>query len=155
MAKVRVAVLVAGLAFSVYGVVQLLAESWGDLLHTGVWLGAGVVGHVGLRSVAVMGVGATTALILPTYTRAPVAVGLIVLGTVTLTVAPTLLGLGAEPDNPSLLDRPYGLGWLMFVGLVASAVAFTSWRARPSRRSDRSRRPGGRHPRSRRRPDPA
>ena len=38
--------------------------------------------------------------------------------TVTITAIPVLGKWGERPDNPTLLDRPYLLGWLIFAGLV-------------------------------------
>jgi hypothetical protein len=50
-------------------------------------------------------------------------VGLVVLGSVTLLAVPVLGRFGARDDNPTLLDRHYGTGWLVVAGLVVLAVA--------------------------------
>ena len=43
----------------------------------------------------------------------PAAVGLVVLGSVTLLAVPVLGRFGARADNPTLLDRDYLAGWLV------------------------------------------
>lgn len=64
---------------------------------------------------------------LPSRARAIVTAGLIVLVTVTITAVPVLGSWGARSDNPTLLDRNYVLGWLVFAILVVvgSLVRFT------------------------------
>ena len=54
--------------------------------------------------------------LLPANLRAPVAGGLVVLGTVTLMAVPVLGGWGANADNPTILDRNYTAGWLVVAG---------------------------------------
>jgi hypothetical protein len=49
-------------------------------------------------------------------------VGLVVLATVTVTAIPVLGSWGARPDNATLLDRNYLLGWLVFATLVVLGV---------------------------------
>ena len=56
--------------------------------------------------------------LLPANLRAPVAGGLVVLGTVTLMAVPVLGGWGANADNPTILDRNYPVGWLVVAGVT-------------------------------------
>jgi hypothetical protein len=58
------------------------------------------------------------AAVLPDWARPPAAAATVVLGSVTVMAVPVLGRFGARPDNPTLLDRPYGTGWLLFAGLV-------------------------------------
>jgi hypothetical protein len=51
-----------------------------------------------------------------------VAVGGIVLATVTVTAVPVLGGWGRRPDNPTLLDRDYVLGWAAFACVVLAGM---------------------------------
>ena len=44
-------------------------------------------------------------------------------GTVTLVAVPVLGRFGARPDNPTLLDRNYSLGWLVLAALIVVVVA--------------------------------
>ena len=57
--------------------------------------------------------GASPARGCPRSVRAPAAVALVVLGSVTLLAVPVLGRFGARPDNPTLLDRDYSAGWLV------------------------------------------
>jgi hypothetical protein len=64
----------------------------------------------------------------------------VVLGTVTLSAVPVLGRFGARADNPTLLDRHYLLGWLVFavlVGVVTAASVLVRGR-RTTRRGPRS-----------------
>ena len=65
---------------------------------------------------------AVGARVVPGGFRAPAAAGLVVLGTVTLLAVPVLGRFGARPDNPTLLDRHYTLGWLVLAAVVLLAV---------------------------------
>ena len=56
--------------------------------------------------------------LLPANLRAPVAGGLVVLGSVTLLAVPVLGRFGARADNPTLLDRDYAAGWLVVAGVT-------------------------------------
>jgi hypothetical protein len=74
-----------------------------------------------------LGLGWVAARVVPPGWRSPLAVGLVVLGSVTLVAAPVLGGWGANTDNATILDRPYATGWflvatLVLAGVVAGAV---------------------------------
>lgn len=119
----RVALGAVGVVVQVVGLVLLLDQGFGDVVHAVVWLGAGVVAHDAvLAPLAALAVVAG-ARVLPPWARVPVTVGVVVLATVTIAVSPTLLRLGATPADPTLLDRPYGTSWLAFAGLVALGAA--------------------------------
>ncbi|MEP6816189.1 MAG: hypothetical protein ABI873_11625 [Marmoricola sp.] len=109
----------AGLAVGAYGVYLLLSLGLSNLLAALYWLAGGVILHDGLIGPALIVVGVGVAMLVPHRVRAPVAAGLIVLGTVTMTAIPMLGRFGAKPDNPTLLDRNYTVGWLVFAALVA------------------------------------
>ncbi len=89
-------------------------------------MGAGILAHDGLVAIVTLGLVAAGLYLLPSWARAPFAVGLVVLGTVTLMAIPAIGRFGARPDNPSLLDRSYGIGWLVFAGIVAVGVIAAS-----------------------------
>jgi len=89
----------------------------GDVL---VWLVSGVLLHDGVLAPALVVLGALAARLVPGAARAPVVVGLIVLGSTTLLAVPVLGRFGARTDNPTLLDRDYHTGWLVLV--VATTV---------------------------------
>jgi nucleoside-diphosphate-sugar epimerase len=68
--------------------------------------------------------------VVPLWLRAPMAAGLVVLGTVTVAAIPVLGRFGARPDNPTLLDRNYVAGWLVFAAVVVIAVSIAGRRRR-------------------------
>jgi hypothetical protein len=119
-----------GLALGLFGAWSLLRLGLLNLLWAIAWLAGGVLAHdvfVAGVCLAIVGWGAR---VLPTWARPPVTVGFVVLATVTVMAIPVLGRFGALPDNPSLLDRSYGAGWLAFAGIVALGVAVGSAVAR-------------------------
>lgn len=111
-----------GVGLGLVGLFDLLGDGWSDVGDTLVWLIVGVVVHDALLSGVVLLAGAGVGWLLPRGAVAPVVVGLMVLATVTLAVLPTLLQVGAERYNTSLLDRPYAANWVAFAVLVTLAV---------------------------------
>jgi hypothetical protein len=69
------------------------------------------------------------------HLRAPAAVALIVWGSITLLAVPVLGRFGALEDNPTLLDRPYLITWLVGCALTVLLVALAG--AVRSKRSPR------------------
>lgn len=112
-----------GVVLTAYGAWLLLSrQDPGRIVNAVVWLAAGVVLHdVVLAPVVIVVVGMATRL-LPKAAQAPAAVGMVVLGSVTLLAVPVLGSFGARPDNPTLLDRDYGPGWLVLAALVLVGV---------------------------------
>ncbi|HEX2894751.1 MAG TPA: hypothetical protein VHO29_12195 [Marmoricola sp.] len=110
MIGARVVMGALGLATAGLGVSRLLELGPANLVATVLWLAAGVVLHDGLLAplTVALGVLVARAARLP----APVLTGLVVLGSVTVVAVPVLGRFGARPDNPTLLDRNYVLGWL-------------------------------------------
>jgi NADH:ubiquinone oxidoreductase subunit 5 (subunit L)/multisubunit Na+/H+ antiporter MnhA subunit len=102
-----------------YGVWLLLSRQELDqLTEAGLWLVAGVVAH-DLAITAVVLVGGLVVALLPAASRAPAAVGLVVVGSLSLVAIPVLGGFGEISENPTHLDRPYVTAW---VCVVAAAV---------------------------------
>jgi len=121
MRAVRVALGVVGVGLALVGVYRLLGTGLADLVDIAVFLAGGVLAHdliVGPLAVLL----AVVVLRAPARVRAPVTVGLVVLGSVTLMAVPVIAELGSRPDVPSLLPRPYAALWLVFAGVVALAV---------------------------------
>lgn len=149
----------ARLLLGAAGAVLLAVGGWlfvgsgvDNLLAAVVWLAGGVAVHDGLVAPATVAVGAMGARRLPTWSRAPVSVALVVVGTVTLAAVPVLGRFGAKSDNASLLDRDYGVGWLGFAAAVI--VAAGGWAALRHRARIREE-TDGQSSRRRRRPDGA
>lgn len=154
MMVLRSVLLVVGVVAGVVGLVDLLGDGWGDVWRVVVWLAVGVVTHDAALSGLTILLGLLVVRLLPSSARAPTIIGLVVLGSVTLAVLPTLTVTWTGQSNPTLLDRPYVRNWLGFVGVVTGGVIAGSWwahRHRPAGRgahgSTAERRNGGRHPR--------
>jgi hypothetical protein len=118
-----------GVAVAAYGAWLLLQEGvdhgGADLVDTGVWLAGGVVLHDFVLVPLTLLLGLALVRLLPAGLRAPVAGGLVVLGTVTLMAVPVLGGLGANAGDPTVLDRDYPVGWLVVAGATMLVVALT------------------------------
>ena len=119
-----------GVLIGLYGVFRLLELGWDNLVATVVWLAGGVVLHDAVLAPLVVVVCALAVLALRSRAwRAAAAGGLVVLGTVTLTAVPVLGRFGAKADNPTLLDRPYVVGWFLLVVLVVLGTVLAGWSA--------------------------
>jgi len=97
-----------------------------DLVIGPVWIGLGWLG----------------ARFLPRAARSAVVVGAAVSGFLTLVALPFVLGVGADPANPSFLPREYGRNLLLLVVgvLVVTAVwaAVATLRARSAHHQERT-----------------
>ena len=127
-----------GVAVGLYGAYLLLSRQDRDqLVSAAIWLAAGVVLHdfvLAPLSLLVLLAGSRG---LPASYRGPAAVGLVVLGTVTVLAIPVLGSFGARPDNPWLLDRHYVGGWLGLAAVVAVVVLVAGRRRQAGRRTPR------------------
>ncbi|MGB3858350.1 MAG: hypothetical protein WA912_03775 [Ornithinimicrobium sp.] len=102
-----------------------------DLLSIAIWLGGGIIANDGIIAVVSLVVAAVAMRVLPEPARAPAAVGLVVVGTITVVAIPFLGRFGAREDNPTLLDRNYLAGYGVLVLIVVVAVtAFGLYRMR-------------------------
>jgi len=122
MRVVRAGLAAAGVALVLVGLWHLWGTDLPDLVNIAVFLGGGVLAHDLVLAPVALVVGALLVPRVPQWWRAPLVVGLVVLGAVTLTAVPVLGRFGAKPDDPWLLNRPYGLLWLGFAVLVAVVV---------------------------------
>ena len=116
-----------GVLVGVYGAYLLLGrQDLDQLFSAAIWLGGGVIAHDGLIALLSLGVVVVGARLLPAAARPSAAVGLIVLGSVTILAIPMLGSFGAKDDNATLLDRNYWLGWSGIVVAVLVAVVVAS-----------------------------
>ncbi len=114
---------VPALAYGVLLVWQLGASQWVSL---GEWLLGSVVGHDFVIAPILVGLGVLAAKVLPSYARMPVAVAVVVWGSITLAAIPVLGGFGASSSLPSLLNRPYVASWWIGTAIVVTAVVAVS-----------------------------
>ena len=120
-----------GVAATAYGLMMLDDRGPENLRAAVTWLVAGVILHDAVLTPLTILVCALGARVVPRSLRAPVAGGLLVVGSVTLLAVPVLGRFGARPDNPTLLDRDYTMGWLVLLGLtLATLLAFARRRPR-------------------------
>ena len=111
-----------GVAAAAYGAWSLLGEGLADTVTTAIWLAGGVVLHDFVLVPLTLAVYWLGARVLPAGRRAPVAAGLVVLGTLTLLAVPVLGGWGANTDNATILGRDYSTGWLVVATLTSAGV---------------------------------
>ena len=71
--------------------------------------------------------GVVAARTLPRRYRAVAAVTFLVWGTLTITVANVLVGVGGKPDMDSLLNRPYVTAWLVLTALLLGGAMVTTF----------------------------
>lgn len=112
-----------GALAAAYGGWLLLGEDGAGLVSTGLWMAGGVVLHdvVLAPLVILLGVLVTRRLV-PSAARAPLVVGAVVVGVLTLVAVPVLGRFGRSPGNETLLDRDYGAGWLLVTGITLAVV---------------------------------
>ena len=123
MRALRLALGILGVAAGLYGGWSLRGverDEWPSVLA---YLGGGVVLHDFVLAPVVVGIGVLAARLAPTAWRAPMVVGLVVWGGLTLMAVPVLGRFGALSDNPTLLDRPYLASWAVGTAVVVLAVA--------------------------------
>lgn len=120
MARVLLGAL--GVAAAAYGAWSLLGEGLADTVTTAIWLAGGVVLHDFVLVPLTLAVCWLGARVLPAGRRAPVAAGLVVLGTLSLLAIPVLGGWGANTDNATILGRDYATGWLVVATLTCAGV---------------------------------
>ena len=127
----RIAMLVLGLVAAAWGVYELLGRGWSNLTATAWWLVGGVVLHDFVFAPAVLLLCLIGLTVVPSRMRGVLTGALIVWGTVSITAIPVLGRFGARPDNPTLLDRNYGIGYLVSTLLVAVIAGGAGVRATP------------------------
>ena len=116
-----------GVVVGLYGAWLLLSRQSGDqIVSAGTWLVAGLVLHDLVLAPLVLVAVAVAGRLAPRPVRAPAAVLLVVVGSVTLLAVPVLGAFGRRSDNASLLDRDYWSGWLVLVGVLVLLVAVGS-----------------------------
>ena len=108
--RTRLLIAMPGVLAGCYGVWLLLDLGFDNLRATVVWAAGGVIVHDGVLAPAVLVVCLFAARLLPASLRPPAAVGLVILGTVTVVAIPVLGRFGARPDNPTLWTAPTGPG---------------------------------------------
>jgi len=132
---IRISLVGAGLSAAAYGGLLLAQRGWANFEATLTWLIGGVVLHDALLAPATLAVAWAALRLVRRERLGPWAVGVVLLGPLTLLAIPVLGGFGVRSDNPTLLDRDYWAGWggLVVVVVVGILVARHAERWRRSR----------------------
>lgn len=120
---VRVLVGLAGVVIAVLGAKMFLDLGWQNTRAAGSWLIGGVVLHDAVLAPATVIAWFVVSRPLGGRLPRPVIVGTVVLFSVTVVAWPVLGRYHARPDNLTLLNRDYTLGWWIVAGLTLAGVA--------------------------------
>ena len=116
--KLRLALGAVGVLMGLFGALRFLQRDLGQIVDSVLWLAGGVVVHDAILAPLTLAVVVLAGRVLPAGARPRVAAALVVVVTVTVVAIPVLGRFGARPDNVTLLDRDYLVGWLAVVALV-------------------------------------
>lgn len=116
--RTRLLIGVVGVAMGAFGALRFLQLDLPDLVDAVLWLAGGVIVHDAILAPLTIALTVLLTRVVPEGARTRVTVGLVVLVTVTITAIPVLGRFGERPDNTTLLDRNYTVGWLVFAVLV-------------------------------------
>lgn len=114
----RLLIAVLGVAMAAFGGLRFLQLDLPDIVNAVLWLAGGVLLHDAVIAPVTIGLTVLATRVVPASARVRITVALVVLATVTATAVPVLGRWGARPDNPTLLDRNYVAGSLVFAALV-------------------------------------
>lgn len=134
--RTRLLLGVVGVAMGAFGALRFLQLDFPDIVDAALWLAGGVVLHDAILAPLTIGLTVLLTRVVPPSARTRVTVGLVVLVTVTITAIPVLGRFGERPDNATILDRNYTVGWLVFAVLVLVGTLVTgplARRIRPDR----------------------
>ena len=139
----RTGLILVGAVGMAYGAWLLLSrQDLAQIVEVVIWLAAAVAIHDGILAPLVVGLGWLGGRFLPRAAARGAVTVLVLLGPVVLVAIPVLGRFGAIADNPTLLDRDYLRGLLIFAGLcVCAAVAVGVGELRSRQRADQDRRP--------------
>lgn len=117
-----------GLAAVLVGALHLLERPRDEIISAALWFLVPPVlsDLVVLPAVAVLGWATTTTL--APWVRLPVQVAGLLSGALLAVAVPFLQRPGLRPDNPTLLNRNYLAGFLIYVAVILVASAAWAWR---------------------------
>ena len=130
MRATRLGLGVLGAAVTAYGLFLLSGLGLQQVTAVLVWVLGGVVANDGVITPLVVALGVLVAVRAPSSWRTPLLWVLVVLGPLTLVAVPVLGRFGAKADNPTLLDRPYWLGYAVIVVVMLALAAVSARRRR-------------------------
>ena len=123
--RTRLLIGLVGMAMGAFGALRFVQLDLPDIVDAVLWLAGGVAIHDGVIAPLTIALTVLATRVVPSSARLRTVVALVVLATVTVTAIPVLGSWGARPDNDSLLDRNYVLGWLGFTSTVLLCTLLT------------------------------
>jgi hypothetical protein len=137
MRVTRALLVLAGVAFGLWGLWLMRDFTRDQLTSEAFWLAGGVVLHDAVLAPVVVLIGYGASRVLPAHFRSATATAFLVWGTLTVAFLPVLSGQGGKPGNDTILGKPYVLSWVvMTLVLAVYAVGRSLWRRRQVRSSD-------------------
>ncbi len=130
MKATRAVLLAVGVAGGLWGVWLMRDFTSPQLISIATFLVGGVILHDAILAPVTVGLGVLAARLLPGHFRAAVGIAFLLWGTLTLAFFNVLSGQGGKPDNMTVLNRPYGLSWLVMTGVLVAVVVLASLRRR-------------------------
>ncbi len=118
-----------GVLMGAFGALRFLQLDLDDIVNAFLFLAGGVIVHDGFIAPLTVALVFLLTRVVPSRMRPAVTMGLVVLGTVTVTAIPVLGGFGARADNLTVLPRDYVLGWFVFAALVLVVTGVAALRA--------------------------
>lgn len=113
---IRGLLIAAGLWLLWYGIMLLLGHNRMDLESIAMWVAGGILIHDGIFAPLCAALGVSARRLLPRTWWAPLATGTVATVTLLAVATPVLGRHHAMADNPTVLDRNYGVG--LTVGLL-------------------------------------
>lgn len=123
----RVLLAIPGLVAIGYGVSLVWDAPQEELTSALTWLIGGVILHDGVLAPVVVVLGLVATRFLPEAWRAPVVVGLVCWGSLSLIAYPVLSGNGVDPTNETLQDRSYVTSWWIGTAVTVGLVVLAGW----------------------------
>lgn len=131
----RALLLVIGVGFGLWGVWLMRDFTAEQLVSMGTWLLGGVIVHDAVIAPITVLIGVIAARVLPRHARAVAGVAFLVWATLTVAFINVLSGQGGKPGNDTVLNRPYGISWVVLTLAIAVIAAVVAHRRRPTPRS--------------------
>lgn len=132
MRTVRALLLLAGVGFGLWGVWLMREFTSDQLVSLGAWLAGGVLLHDFVIAPITVLAGLVAARVLPGHARAVAAVAFLVWATLTVTFVNVLSGQGGKPGNDTVLNRPYGLSWVVLTVMIVVVAVVVARQRRPA-----------------------
>lgn len=135
MRAVRALLLVTGVGFGLWGVWLMRDFTAEQLVSTGTWLIGGLIMHDAVIAPITVALGVIAARVLPGHARSVAAIAFLVWATLTVAFVNVLSGQGGKPGNDTVLNRPYGISWVVLTLAIVVIASVVARRRRPAARA--------------------